>query len=462
MIDGGLGEHTERALRSFQRWAGLEPDGVAGADDLRGAAYVAPPSCPISLAWPLAGPIGDPFGPRANRFHAGVDILAASGTPVAAAARRSRYLSPAGSLGGWGKLVVVAHADGVADRCTRTCPRSPSGSASSSVTGDRVGAVGASATRPGRTCISRSGCAAPRSIRRAPCRNARFGRYPSGRGREALPDDSRADACAARGAGGDRAAGASTTVAPTTASLYAARARAPARGLPHRARRCSSSAAPAAAGWSRRSRTSARPATGCSWSRPATSASAGRRWPRPTASTLDHLRYPWGEIPSAADVDRAAARARGGCSSSSRTRRPRPAWCSIRSPSRPRRREAGALSVVDAVSSLGAVPLETDAWGLDVVAAGAQKALMTPPGPRDDDSASPAAWERALTLRPRLASTGTGRGRARASQTLDAPVTPPVSLVAGPERRARDAARGGPRGRLRAPPRASAGPVARG
>ena len=49
-------------------------------------------------------------------------------------------------------------------------------------------------------------------------------------------------------------------------------------------------------------------------------------------------------------------------------------------------REAGAVVVVDAVSSLGAVPLETDAWGLDVVVAGSQKALMTPPGPlaRDD------------------------------------------------------------------------------
>jgi len=56
-------------------------------------------------------------------------------------------------------------------------------------------------------------------------------------------------------------------------------------------------------------------------------------------------------------------------------------------------REAGALSVVDAVSSLGAVPLETDAWGLDVVASGAQKALMTPPGLAMTTS-SPAAWER--------------------------------------------------------------------
>src|SRR5918996_660872 len=43
-------------------------------------------------------------------------------------------------------------------------------------------------------------------------------------------------------------------------------------------------------------------------------------------------------------------------------------------------REGGALSVVDAVSSLGAVPIETDAWDLDVVVAGSQKALMTPPG----------------------------------------------------------------------------------
>src|SRR5207244_3162249 len=39
-----------------------------------------------------------------------------------------------------------------------------------------------------------------------------------------------------------------------------------------------------------------------------------------------------------------------------------------------------ALLVVDAISSLGAVPLETDAWGIDVVVSGSQKALMCPPG----------------------------------------------------------------------------------
>ncbi|HSJ51333.1 MAG TPA: alanine--glyoxylate aminotransferase family protein [Actinomycetota bacterium] len=42
--------------------------------------------------------------------------------------------------------------------------------------------------------------------------------------------------------------------------------------------------------------------------------------------------------------------------------------------------EAGALVVVDAVSSLGAVPLEFDAWGLDVAVGGSQKALSASPG----------------------------------------------------------------------------------
>jgi aspartate aminotransferase-like enzyme len=39
-----------------------------------------------------------------------------------------------------------------------------------------------------------------------------------------------------------------------------------------------------------------------------------------------------------------------------------------------------ALIVVDAVSSLGCVPLEMDPWDLDVVFTGSQKGWMTPPG----------------------------------------------------------------------------------
>ena len=44
------------------------------------------------------------------------------------------------------------------------------------------------------------------------------------------------------------------------------------------------------------------------------------------------------------------------------------------------REESDALILVDAVSSLGGAPVETDAWGLDIVLAGTQKALAVPPG----------------------------------------------------------------------------------
>lgn len=56
-------------------------------------------------------------------------------------------------------------------------------------------------------------------------------------------------------------------------------------------------------------------------------------------------------------------------------------------------REHGALMLVDCVSSLGGMRLETDDWQLDVCVAGAQKCLGGPPG-MTLMSVSEAAWER--------------------------------------------------------------------
>lgn len=42
--------------------------------------------------------------------------------------------------------------------------------------------------------------------------------------------------------------------------------------------------------------------------------------------------------------------------------------------------EHGALSIVDAVTSLGGIPLEVDAWGIDAIYSGSQKCLSCPPG----------------------------------------------------------------------------------
>ncbi len=44
------------------------------------------------------------------------------------------------------------------------------------------------------------------------------------------------------------------------------------------------------------------------------------------------------------------------------------------------REESDALLLVDAVSSLGGAPFETEAWDVDLVLAGSQKALALPPG----------------------------------------------------------------------------------
>ncbi len=57
-----------------------------------------------------------------------------------------------------------------------------------------------------------------------------------------------------------------------------------------------------------------------------------------------------------------------------------------------------AIFVVDAITGIGTMPLEIDAWGLDVVIGGSQKAFMIPPG-LAFLSISPKAWAFADTAK---------------------------------------------------------------
>jgi serine---pyruvate transaminase len=89
-----------------------------------------------------------------------------------------------------------------------------------------------------------------------------------------------------------------------------------------------------------------------------------------------------------------------------------------------------AILAVDAVSGLGAAELRQDEWGIDVVVAGSQKALMCPPG-----MGFVSASQRALD---HAAERSGGRyyfdwGRTIAAQRKDppnSPFTPPVTLLA--------------------------------
>jgi serine---pyruvate transaminase len=92
--------------------------------------------------------------------------------------------------------------------------------------------------------------------------------------------------------------------------------------------------------------------------------------------------------------------------------------------------EAGALIVVDAISGLGAIPCETDAWGVDLVLAGSQKGFMIPPG-LGFVCLSPAAIEKSKTAKsPRYYfSYDKALKKLTEEKMPDTPFTPAISLV---------------------------------
>jgi peptidoglycan hydrolase-like protein with peptidoglycan-binding domain len=106
-MDGRYGTHVEGAVRQFQIWAGLTPDGRAGPA-VFARLRPPPPKSPIALSPPLAATPGDRFGPRGARFHSGVDYTAPRGTPVAAAGAGEVTYARA-LAGGWGRVVTIGH-----------------------------------------------------------------------------------------------------------------------------------------------------------------------------------------------------------------------------------------------------------------------------------------------------------------------------------------------------------------
>ena len=86
-----------------------------------------------------------------------------------------------------------------------------------------------------------------------------------------------------------------------------------------------------------------------------------------------------------------------------------------------------ALVIVDAVSAAGAIPLEFDAWGIDLLFSGSQKAWMCPPGLLIA-AFGPRAW--AAYERSSFPKSYWDAGEAKKMAERDmTPTTPPLSLI---------------------------------
>jgi murein DD-endopeptidase MepM/ murein hydrolase activator NlpD len=110
-FDGDLGPRTHAALRRFQRWAGLFPDGAAGPATLARLRTRRARS-PLSFSRPMHARVTDRFGPRGARFHTGIDFPSRYGARVRAA-RSGRVVFARWDAGGYGNLVKIAHGNRV-------------------------------------------------------------------------------------------------------------------------------------------------------------------------------------------------------------------------------------------------------------------------------------------------------------------------------------------------------------
>ncbi|MFH1269443.1 MAG: alanine--glyoxylate aminotransferase family protein [Candidatus Omnitrophota bacterium] len=90
-------------------------------------------------------------------------------------------------------------------------------------------------------------------------------------------------------------------------------------------------------------------------------------------------------------------------------------------------KDTDAVLVVDAISGLGAIDLQTDAWSCDVVVSGSQKGLMLPPG-LGFISVSPKAWKLIEVSKSPKYYFSLKKAK-KAWEATDTPFTPAITLI---------------------------------
>jgi murein DD-endopeptidase MepM/ murein hydrolase activator NlpD len=107
----------EELVREKQQEEEARRAAARRAAQLAGVSLPPEPGAPGQLLWPVSGPITSPFGMRMHPvygrpiLHAGIDIAAATGTTIAAAA--DGRVIVAGTQGDCGKMVAIDHHGGL-------------------------------------------------------------------------------------------------------------------------------------------------------------------------------------------------------------------------------------------------------------------------------------------------------------------------------------------------------------
>ena len=113
--------------------------------------FPAPPGSG-TLTLPVAGPVTSPFGARTSpttgsqEFHEGMDIGAAEGTPIRAAAPGT--VTFAGQMSGYGNVVILSHGGGMQTRYAHQSAMSVT-AGQTVAAGEVIGAVGATGEATG-------------------------------------------------------------------------------------------------------------------------------------------------------------------------------------------------------------------------------------------------------------------------------------------------------------------------
>jgi murein DD-endopeptidase MepM/ murein hydrolase activator NlpD len=100
---------NEEDLEAMQAASAAIAAKLAGSGGGSGAGGGTPSSS--GFIWPVSGPVTSGFGWRWGRMHEGIDIGAACGTPIRAAA--SGTIVYAGWMDGYGNIVIIDHGGGM-------------------------------------------------------------------------------------------------------------------------------------------------------------------------------------------------------------------------------------------------------------------------------------------------------------------------------------------------------------